>query len=50
MKTRHDQKRLKLSTETLRTLRADEVQYVVGGADNEPVTTPRTCLSLSNCC
>jgi hypothetical protein len=32
MKSKKDQKRLHLTTETLRTLRADEVQHVAGGA------------------
>ena len=52
MKTKKAQKRLNLSTETLRTLRTDEVQNVVGGANNEEVGFLDS-VSISwggNCC
>ncbi|TMQ05965.1 MAG: hypothetical protein E6J90_47500 [Deltaproteobacteria bacterium] len=32
MKSKKDQKRLRITAETLRTLRSDEVNHVVGGA------------------
>lgn len=53
MKNKQDQKRLRLSTETVRTLENDEVQNVVGGANNGEVAFLDS-VSISwggnNCC
>jgi len=52
MKTKKAQKRLNLSTETLRTLRTDEVQNVAGGANDEVAFLDSVSISWGghNCC
>lgn len=53
MKNKNEQKRLNLSTETLRSLKTEEVQNVVGGANGEEVAFLDS-ISVSwggnNCC